>query len=41
LKKVCAWTVEKTTMEGRDEKKKKNTAYVEVKHGMTDVAWKQ
>jgi hypothetical protein len=32
---------EKTTTEGRGEKKKKNTAYVEVKHGLTDVAWKQ
>jgi hypothetical protein len=29
------------TTEGGGEKKKKNMAYVEVKCGMTDVAWKQ
>jgi hypothetical protein len=34
--------VEKTTTEGRDEKKKKkNAAYMEVKHGLMDAAWKQ
>jgi hypothetical protein len=31
---------EKTTAEGGGEKKK-NMAYVEVKHGMMDAAWKQ
>jgi hypothetical protein len=33
--------VEKMTTEGRGEKKKKNTVYMEVKRRMTDVAWKQ
>jgi hypothetical protein len=33
--------VEKMTVEGRGEKKKKNTAYVEVKCGLMDAAWKQ
>jgi hypothetical protein len=37
LKKVCAWTAEKMTMEGRGEKKKKNMVYMEVKRGLTDA----